>query len=149
MFDQIFDDQVVLDRIGVLEITDRVDPDCERNFPRIGGKPFDGIQRLRGKCLFVFGFEHEKEIVVLGIGILQIFEGLQLGVGVGKEHPVVSRKFEFGRAEAGTQRQHQRQGQHQPATRDDVAGQVCGEAIDRLEVVTHLCFSVQCLVINL
>ena len=46
VLDQVFDDQVVFDRVAVLEVADRIDADCERNFPGFRGEAFDCVERL-------------------------------------------------------------------------------------------------------
>ena len=45
--DEILDDEIVLGRVGVLEVADGVDADGVGNLPRSLGKFLDGGQRLR------------------------------------------------------------------------------------------------------
>ena len=108
VFDQVFDDQVVVDRVGVLEVADRIDADREGYLPGLFGQAFDRGQRLLREGGLVGRFEHEQEVVVFGVGVLQVFECLQLGVGVREEYAVVGRKLEPACAEARAERERER-----------------------------------------
>ena len=96
--DQIPHEQVIALSAGVLKIGDRVDPDRVRDLPCLSGEPFDGCQGLRLEYLAVPWRNHEQHIVVLGVGILERLEGLQLRIVLAEEHSVIIAE----REEAGT-----------------------------------------------
>ncbi len=136
--DQVLDDQVVLDRVGVLEVADRVDADRVRNLPGGLGELLDRGQRLGVECTSRTRLDDEEEIVVLRVRVLQVLERLQLGVGLGEEHPVVGGKLEPAGARADDDRQQNRTRDDQPAARDHGPCQRGRETIDCFEIRAHL-----------
>ena len=92
---EVFDNEIVLGRVGVLEVADRIDTNRVRDLPGGLGQFLDGRQRLAIKGRAFLRFNNKEEIVVLRVGVLQFFEGLQFGVGLREEHPVVGGKLEI------------------------------------------------------
>ena len=131
--EQVFNDQVVADTVGMLEIADRIDADGVRDLPRGFRQLFDGGQRVGRKGVAIGGLQDEKEVVVLGIGRLQILERHQLRVLVREKHAIVVRELE--ETPAGSDRHGANEGgdDDHPAKTDDESRQVLCESVDALE----------------
>ena len=134
---EVFDNEVVFNRIGVLKVADRVHANCVRYLPGFLSQLFHCIERLWRKRATAPRFENEKEIVVLGVGVLQVLEGLQLRVGVREEHPVVGGKLESARTGSRHRGEHHGKQDDEPAPRDNPLRQRGSETIYRLEITTH------------
>jgi hypothetical protein len=121
----------------MLEVADRIDADGIRYLPGSLGQLLDRRQRPRIERAPAARLDHEEEVVVLRVGILQILERLQLGICLREEHPVVRREFEPAGAGTDHGRKRYCADNHQPSPPDDAARQCCCETIDCLEVRAH------------
>ncbi len=69
-----------------------VDARRKRGFPGALGQPGYCSQRFGRKHLSILGCEHEHDVVILGISVLQVFECHQLRVVLPEKHAVVVSK---------------------------------------------------------
>ena len=91
---EVFNDEVVLGRVGVLEVltesTRIVYGICQA--ASVSSSTAAIVSRSKAAPS---GLNDEEEVVVLRVGVLQFFKGLQLRVGLREKHPVVGGKLEL------------------------------------------------------
>ena len=86
---QILDCQIIAIRPAVLEVGDGIDANHIGYLPGRFCKRLDGIRNTRTENRLAVRLDIKKNVVVLGVGILEIVECHQLRVLRGEERPVV------------------------------------------------------------
>ena len=101
--DQVGNGQIISYRLAVLEIAQRIHADRVGDLPGLFGQLLDRVGDFGGEHVPPLRFQHEQNVVVLGVGRLKVFEGEQLRVLFAEEHPVVVGELEIASAGGGTQ----------------------------------------------
>jgi hypothetical protein len=140
---QVFDDQLVTQGVGVLEVGDRIDAGRERQLPGGVGESPERLEHRRLEHHAVIGPDHEQQVVGLGIGVLQRLERGELGVVAAEEDPVVGRELEEAHAGRAAGCEQKRQRQDQPAPAQDPVRETrqppgAGPAAERGRVLSKL-----------
>ena len=141
---QVLDGEIIAIGPGVLKVGDRVDADRIRDLPGLRREPLEGIDQLGLEDRALAGLDHEEDIVVLRVGVLEVIERDQLGVLRTEKDAVVVRERQEAGPATGTDRQEERGGDDHPRAPRHETAKTQGHAVSETECVRTHCESPWC-----